>query len=126
MLHTAILSSKTCACSSYPLPDQLTDQIAAFYKLRSMCPALKLTIPDEIEGKHKYFSKSEPDEAFHCSIPFLAYRQGYLSDFTKALHRYVLDGSELRKEVTAQYKNDLREKWVLEIDEISRYEKARN
>ena len=123
MMHAATLSSDALAI---PLPNQFTEQIAAFYRLRSMCPALRLTIPDEIEERHMHFSKSEPDEAFHCSIPFLAYRRGYLSDFTEALHRYVLDGSELRKQVTAQYKNDLREKWVLEINEISRFEKARN
>jgi len=126
MMHTAILSSETCACSTYPLPSHLNDQLAAFYKLRTMCPALRLTIPDEIEELHMHFSTSEPDAAFHCSIPFLAYRNGYLAEFTQTFHRFVLDGNELRKQVTLQYKNDLREKWVLEINEISRYEKARN
>jgi hypothetical protein len=122
----SIASGAICTCSSHPLPEQYSEQIAAFYRLRSMCSALRLTIPDELEERHMRFTKSEPDEAFHCSIPFLAYRRGDLSDFTKALHRFVLDGNEVRKEVTTQYRNDLREKWVLEIDEISRYKKTRN
>lgn len=118
--------NKTCACSGYPLPDDSSKHIEAFYRLRKMCPALMLTIPEEIQERHMHFTKSEPDEAFHCSIPFLAYRDGYLADFTEALHRFVLDGNECREKVTAQYKKDLRETWVLEIVENSRYKKARN
>lgn len=125
-MGTATVFDETCICSSYSLPDLYSDQITTFYRLRSICPALRLTVPDQLAEQHMHFTKSDPDEAFHCSIPFLAYRRGDLSDFTKAFHRFVLDGSEVRKEVTAQYRNDLREKWVLEIDEISRYKKARN
>ncbi len=122
----ATIYNKTCACFDNSLPVDNANLIDAFYQLRKMCPVLKLTIADEIEKKHKLFTKSEPDEANHCSIPFLAYRDGYLAEFTEALHRFVLDGNECRVKVTAQYKKDLRETWVLEIDENSRYKKARN
>ncbi|MBI3223288.1 MAG: hypothetical protein HYZ46_09580 [Nitrosomonadales bacterium] len=76
--------------------------------------------------KHLKFTISKPDGAHHCSIPFLAYRRGCLVGFTKSLHRFALDGNKLQKEVTAQYKSDLRETWIFEIDEISRFKKARN
>ena len=59
-------------------------------------------------------------------MPFLAYRRGCLSDFTKSLHRFAIDGIEQQRKITAQYISDLRETWVFEIDEIARFRKARN
>jgi len=100
--------------------------MTAFYSLRSTCPVLRLTIPDELAERHLNFTNAEPDAAYHCSVPFLAYRGGCLSDFTDSLHRFAFDGTELRKEVTAQHISDLRETWVLEVNEISRFRKARN
>lgn len=117
---------QVCSCSVIAVPPQGSEQIAAFYRLRTTCPVLRLTIPDELAESHFNFTKSGPDDAYHCSVPFLAYCGGYLSDFTESLHRFVLDGTELRKEVTAQYLSDLRETWILEVDEISRFRKARN
>lgn len=117
---------QVCSCSVHAVSPQVSEQIAAFYRLRSACPALRLTIPDELAESHFSFTKSESDAAYHCSVPFLAYRSGQLSDFTESLHRFALNGTELRKEVTAQYRSDLRETWVLEVDGISRFRKARN
>jgi hypothetical protein len=125
-MRTDTAREQACGCSTYSVPPQLDDQITAFYHLRGVCPALRLTIPDELTDGHLKFTQAEPDGAYHCSVPFLAYRRGYLANFTKSLHRFALDGTELRKDVTAQYKSDLRETWVLEKDEILRFRKARN
>lgn len=115
-----------CSCSVRAIPSQFDKQVAAFYRLRDTCPVLRLTIPDELVKKHSNFTNSKPDTAHHCSVPFLAYRRGCLSDFTNSLHRFAFDGMKLRTEVTAQYISDLRETWVFEVDEIARFRKFRN
>lgn len=125
-MRTEIARAHACSCSVRAVPPQISEQITAFYSLRSACPVLRLTIPDEFAERHLTFTSSAPDAAYHCSVPFLAFRRGCLSDFTNSLHRFALDGTELRKEVTAQYISDLRETWVFEVDEISRFRKARN
>jgi len=125
-MHTETIQDQACSCSVHSVPSELNEQITDFYDLRNSCPALKLTIPDGIVQEHLKFTISKPDGAHHCSIPFLAYRRGCLVDFTKSLHRFALDGNKLQKEVTAQYKSDLRETWIFETDEISRFKKARS
>jgi hypothetical protein len=112
---------QACVCSSYSLPSGFEEQITAFYQLRNSCPALKLTIPDQILERHIAFTNSPLDANNHCSIPFLAYRHGYLEDFTKSLHKFSFD-----KEISAQYRRDLQETWVLEPDETLRFKKTRN
>ena len=71
--------------------------------------------------QHIAFTKSPPDANHHSSVPFLAYHRGLLGDFTNSLHRFVIG-----KEISNQYKSDLRETWVLESDENSRFKKFRN
>jgi len=117
---------QSCCCSVRAVPRQIGEQVTAFYNLRSACPVLRLTIPDELSEKHLNFTNAEPDSAYHCSVPFLAYRRGCLSEFTNSLHRFAFDGTELREEITAQYVSDLRETWVFEDDAISRFRNARN
>lgn len=112
---------QTCVCSSYSLPLVFEEQITAFYQLCSSCPALNLTIPDRILEQHVTFTKSLPDTNNNRSIPFLAYQRGSLSDFTQSLHKFAFD-----KEISAQYRSDLQETWVLESDETLSFKKLRN
>lgn len=125
MLNQATLDS-SCRCSTNAIPPQFCEQITTFYNLRSACPVLRLTIPDELTERHLNFTTAVSDAANHCSVPFLAYRRGYLSEFTNSLHRFAFNGTDLRTEMKAQYVSDLRENWVLEDDYISRFRKARN
>lgn len=121
MKHLKNNLEQTCVCSSHLLQSEFEKQIDGFYQLRKSCPALQLTISDKILEQHIAFTKSPPDASHHSSVPFLAYRRGLLGDFTKSLHRFVIG-----KEITNQYKSDLQETWVLESDEISRFNKFRN
>jgi len=125
-MEAAPVRSQSCGCFVRTTPAQLCEQIKAFYELRSACPALRLTIPDDLAERHLGFSTSEPDSAFHCSVPLLAYRRGCLPDFTASLHRFALDGANARANIRPQYLADLRETWVLEPDEVSRFRKVRN
>lgn len=125
-MRAVTAQDQACSCLINSVPSHLDEQITSFYNLRGDCPVLQLTIPDEIAQAHLKFVAAEPDEAYHCSVPFLAFRRGCLADFTKSLHKFAVNDRKLRTEVTAQYKSDLRETWVLETDEISRFRKARN
>lgn len=116
---------QSCRCSVGSVPKQIFEQVTAFYDLRNACPVLRLAIPDELVEKHLSFTNAGPDSAHHCSVPFLAYRNGCLSEFTNSMHRFAFHGAELRKEITKQYKSDLRETWVFKNDETSRFKEAR-
>lgn len=116
---------KDCGCSDGTIANSPEERAAAFYNRRERCPALKLTIPDNVFQKHFEFSISPPDDAYRCSVPLLAYCGGHLSAFTGLLHGYVLDGDQPRADLTPQYRNDLRERWFLEPDTTSRYRSAR-
>ena len=63
--------------------------------------------------------------AFHCSVPFLAYLRDCLPDFTASLHRFATSAANVRGNINPQYLSDLRETWFFEVDEISRFKKAR-
>lgn len=121
-----MVTGHVCSCSDRAVPEQFSEQVTTFYGLRRACPVLRLTIPDELAESHLGFTRSEPDTVFHCSVPFLAYRRGCLPDFTASLHRFALDGTKVRADIKAQYLSDLRETWLLETDEVSRFRKARN
>ena len=81
-------------------------------------------IPDELSERHLNFTTEVSDAANHCSEPFLAYRRGCLAEFTNSLHRFAFDGTDSRI-IMKQYISDLRENWVLEDNDISRFKKAR-
>ncbi len=124
-MQTAKQSPNACPCSARDLPADEPEQVQAFYDLRINCPALKLMIPDQIVEDHRRFTAADPDKAHHASIPFLAYRRGHLGKLTECMHRFAISGNELRRDVTEQYKSDLRETWVLKAEEILRYRAAR-
>jgi hypothetical protein len=120
------IGNQPCSCSLRTVPSQVEEQIDAFYQLRSACPVLRLTIPDDLAAEHLQFTRTEPDSAYHCSVPFLAFRRTCLPEFTASLHKFAVAGSDVRRDVTDQYLADLRETWVFENDETSRFRKARN
>lgn len=116
-----------CACLDFPVPADRATQISAFYELRSACAALhSVVIPDNTLTRHRAFTESAPDAANHSSVPFLAFCNGYLAQFTAPLHRFVLDESVHKGRVTQQYSTDLCEKWMFEQDELSRFIKSRS
>ena len=125
MISTAPVHCQSCSCSTRARPTRFDQQVNAFYELRNSCPALRLTIPDELEERHARFSTTEPDSALHCSVPFLAYRRGCLPEFTASLHEFATTEEGVRSDLPQQYLKDLRETWVLESDEGSRFSASR-
>lgn len=118
--------SQPCACQICATSVEFAKGAKEFYELRDSCPALQLIIPDDLVEPHRASSTAEPDSAFHRSVPLLAYQRGWLPDFTASLHRFALDGECVRSNIRAQYLQDLRETWILEADELSRFKRCRN
>ncbi len=114
-----------CECDSNKVPDRST-ALRDFELVRQKCPALhQLVIPEEICPIYFSFCNSETDEALHRPIAFLAYCQGFLGNFTAPIHRFLLKGLPLEREISKQYQKDLVENWILQSDYKSRFEKSR-
>ena len=120
-----IISLEHCGCADSMLPAEPRARAQAFYEKRERCPALTFVIPDALLQKHFEFSISPPDDANHCSIPIVAYCLGHLQELTELIHRYLLAGNQPHPDLTSQYRNDFREKWLFESDPLARYRAAR-
>ena len=80
----------------------------------------------DIYLRHRQFTSQHPNKANHCSVPYLAYRCRQLPRFTGPLHELTFENGRLRKCVTAQYVSDLKEKWIFQSDENSRFLSSRH
>lgn len=97
-----------------------------FEAVRAVCSALhRIVVPDDIWDAYRQFCESESDKAFHAPIAYLAFQQRYLAALTGPIHAYCLDGHEPSAALTAQYRNDLAERWMFRDDARQRFENAR-
>jgi hypothetical protein len=112
-----------CQTCSSPPGDQA---IAAFAKLRTVCPALnQVFIPDSLWPRYRAFLEQPPDGAHHMAGCFGAFHPlGQLPKLTLPVHRFLLENRN-RRPVAASYLGALQEKWVLEPDHLSRHHALR-
>ena len=115
----------TCGCLQCTVPARPEDRADEFYRIRAQCPALQVLIPEAELERHIAFTSKPQDDAFHCSIPIMAYCLGHLPDLCGLIHRYVLKKCIPGAEINPQYLKDLRETWIFKPDETSRYRAAR-
>jgi hypothetical protein len=116
---------KSCACfDSGTVDGERTSE--DLRTVRDSCVALRnVLLPNSVWPKFRDWHSRPDNVAWHCSIVFLAFRQGYLGRVTSAVHRYLISEGELRSDVRKQYLQDLREKWMLYPDPVERHQKAR-
>jgi hypothetical protein len=94
--------------------------------IRETCPALKhIYLPDDVWPDFKTWHGKPDLVALHRSMLLLALERGHLDRLTSPVHRYLLDGDGVRADVTAQYRKDLRERWMHYDDAIKRHQKSR-
>jgi len=92
---------------------------------RAASPALRLILlPDGLWSQYRG-SCARFDESLHHSILLLAHERGYLDRILRPLERLLISGGAVRDEVPNQYRQDLRESWVLEDDPLERHHAAR-
>jgi len=102
------------------------ESLEIFAAVRSNCPALRqIFVPDEVWPGFQQWHRQLDTIAYHRSILLLAMERGHLGRVTSAVHRYLMTAGLPRPDVTQQYLQDLRERWMLYSDPIERHRKFR-
>ena len=97
-----------------------------FAAVRSRCPALRLIfVPDELWPDFQQWHHHPDAVAHHRSVLILAMERGHLRRVTSAVHRYLVTRGLPRPDVREQYRQDLRERWMLYADPAERHQKFR-
>ena len=118
---------KTTACMCQDIgPVDCADALEILAEVRDQCPVLgQLLVPDSTWNRYREFHTGATDDAEHVSVVYGSLISGCLGSLTEPLHRLLLDGSLLKRELTKQYRNDLTESWMFQKDEIERHRKSR-
>jgi len=120
-----MIHSINCKCQSTGEVDH-SIILSYFEELRRKCDALKFFVPDDLYANWKKAEEcliKNPQADCHRSILTLALERGCLGKVTSPVHRYLLNNMRSLKK---QYKNDLKEKWILEASPVERHKKSRS
>ncbi|HEV8487465.1 MAG TPA: hypothetical protein VGV87_28215 [Blastocatellia bacterium] len=113
-----------CTCIGIERRDREA-AVDAFKAVRDECVALKdLLAPDESFAAITA-DAARPNSAAHRSCLLLALERGCLHRVTWPMHHFLFRGREVHPALTKQYREDLRERWLLENDEIQRQKRFR-
>lgn len=103
---------RRCGCAK-SAPREGPDRPDRFEAHRSRCAALReIFIPDDIREDFERAVLEPPDSVAHQSILFLAFQRGYTRNLTRPVHRFLLIGSRQRGNVSRNYTEDLKERWL--------------
>lgn len=113
-----------CVCQDDHRPAE-DDVLRLFRTLRESCPALRLLVPDDLWPDFAAWDERGDPDAAHRSICLLALDRGHLRRITDPIHRFLLEGNQRRKDLRAQYVQDLRERWMFADDPLERHHRSR-
>lgn len=120
-----IAKSIQCICQK-AVADDSDHALEEFAGVRDRCPALKeILVPDSSWTDFKKVVQDDIDQAQHQSILILGFIRGYLRSITSPIHRYLIDNNKPKSLLTRQYRNDLRERWLLKNSVQERHHKSR-
>lgn len=115
----------TCPCAD-ARPRIGQPILRLFADVRQRCPALlQVLLPPDAWRTVVAEEEQPPDAARHASSVLLAFEQGHLARVTEPVHRFLLKGTQLHPNLTAQYRQDLQERWLSARDQVGRHERAR-
>lgn len=107
-----MISTLNCPCQTKPSKEN--NFLEGFAKIREKCPALKeILVPDDIWDEFQETARKELDEAGHQYIVLGAYKNGYLDKVTSPIHRYLIDSGKPNKKLDNQYREALKERWMM-------------
>lgn len=102
------------------------ERVELFGEIRQHCPALRhVLLPDDAWPLVLAAERRAPDAAFHASYLLLAFERGCLARITAPVHRFLLRDDQPHPTLTAQYRRDLQERWLVESHEVERHERFR-
>jgi hypothetical protein len=113
-----------CCCSDpYREGRELLDQFA---EIRRGCPVLgQLLVPDADWNAFQEWDRQPRDDVHHRSMLLLALERDHLGALTGPLHRFLVEDGRVKATVTKQYRQDLRERWLVKSTEVERHQKSR-
>jgi hypothetical protein len=115
---------RSCGCGAHR--DDREALVDQFAKVRDGCPALRLLmLPDDTWPAFQAAIRQPPDEALHGSVLLLALDRGHLAKVTSPMHRYLLEQGQLKAGMREQYRQDLRERWLLKTSVLERHRRYR-
>jgi hypothetical protein len=116
----------TAECACLKAGEYGHEEVApALAALRNECAALRVVlVPDDSWSAIVADAKS-PNAAAHRSYLLLALRRRCLDRVTRPVHRFLMRGQEVRADLTNQYRQDLRERWLFKGDEMERHRRFR-
>ena len=95
-------------------------------KVRELCPALyQVCLPDDVWPDIKAWHATPDPVALHHSMFALALDRGHLARLTAPVHRYLLQSGAAATGLRAQYREDLKERWMLATDHLRRHRLSR-
>jgi hypothetical protein len=114
-----------CQCHAAVL-DESRPLIEAFEEVRESCQALRLVcVPDDTWPAFKAWHLTQDTVALHHSVFVLALDRGHLARLTAPIHRYLIQNGEVLPSMRAQYREDLKERWMLDPDPLRRHQLCR-
>lgn len=113
-----------CPCQS-PFPIEATS-IESLEKVREVCSALReVYLPDDIWQDIKSWHSTPDAVALHHSVFALALERGHLKRLTSPIHQYLLQDGAVAPGLRAQYREDLKERWMHHADHLRRHQRCR-
>jgi hypothetical protein len=101
------------------------ERVKLFGDVRLSCPALRHVLLPDDAWPLVVAAERAPDAAVHASYLLLAFERGCLAKITAPVHRFLLHGDQPDPRLTAQYRQDLQERWLVEPDEVQRHDRFR-
>ena len=95
-------------------------------KVRELCSALRhVYLPDDVWPDVKAWHSTPDPVALHHSVFALALERGHLARLTNPIHRYLLQDGAVAAGLRTQYREDLKERWMLHADHRRRHQLCR-
>lgn len=118
------MSRIECPCQSPPMAE--ATPIEKLEKVREVCSVLRqVYLPDDVWPEVKAWHSTADSVALHHSVFALALEQGHLARLTNPIHHYLLQNGAAATSLRAQYKEDLKERWMLHADHLRRHQLCR-
>lgn len=113
-----------CPCQSSS-PTEATS-IENLEKVRELCSALhEVYLPNDVWQGVKAWHSTPDAVALHHSGFALALERGHLGRLTHPIHQYLLQDGAVAAGLRAQYREDLKERWMHHADHLRRHQHSR-
>ena len=120
-----VTPDSACVCMRAQV-DNRARPLDVLESIRQNCPALQsVFLPEDTWSEFQAWHAKPDVIATHCSMLLLALKRRCLARLTGPVHRYLFKGGDLHKNVDSNYKEDLKERWMLDQDPVERHRRSK-